>query len=142
MKRPDWTYLGWWRWKVVDHLRGEDLPTKLKAEEFGGGRYGNFLLADEISQYMCSVKNCGARAHASWSGCADENINRPLCPEHDVQINLLALFWWGDPRWEDKIKEYVEGMEKDIGRSIQESYYSPDSLARQLLEKINQGEAT
>lgn len=138
MNRPDFTYVGWWRWKLVVTLAGEDLPTKLNHEEFGGGRRGGFLRYDEIQQYMCSVQGCGRRAQASWSGCADENINRPLCPEHDVQINVMALVWWGDPQAPEKIKQYVESMEHDIDRPVEPWAYDTGTLYAQIAARLDE----
>lgn len=85
---------------------------------------------------MCSVADCGERAHASWSGCADQNINRPLCPEHDVQINLLALIWWGDPDWEEKMEKYVLDMEVDIERKVASWAYAEQPLYEMLLRRM------
>lgn len=135
--RPDWTYPGWWRWWAIGKLRGYDLETKLVPSEFGGGRRGGFLMLHEITQYMCSVAGCDRRAQASWAGCADQNINRPLCPEHDVQINLMVLYWWGDPNWEKKIREYVVEMEEQAARTVESWAYDPAHLLREIDQRLH-----
>lgn len=139
MKRPDWTYLGWWRTTIVERVQGQTLRTKLDPDEFGGGRIGGYLNYDEISQFMCSVQGCGARSQASWAGCADDNINRPLCPEHDVQLNFIVLFWWGDTDGKKKLDKYVEKMEKEIGREIQSWATDTDFLRQQMAIRIDPG---
>lgn len=118
---------------LVRHLTGEDLTTKLDSNEFGGGRHGIWNDPDDIRRFMCSVQGCGRRAESSWSGCADQNINRPLCPEHDIQINLLALLWWGDPEWHEKIMSYVEKINQDVGRHVEHWCYD-ETAAWQMME--------
>jgi len=140
VNRPDWSHRGWWRWYASTKIIGVDLETKLDPNEFGGGRVGTWINTDEISQYMCSTMGCSRRAYASWAGCADDNVNRPLCPEHDVQLNLLALHWWEAPQWHEKMTDYQEKVERDIGRKLESWCYDPDSLYRQMMEKMHQRE--
>lgn len=110
-----------------------DLESKLDPEEFGGGRCVGPYMVGEIEQFMCSVRGCGERSHASWGGCADNNVQRPLCPEHDVQLNELALAWWGDPDAAEKMAEYRAGVEHDIGRELDESkFLSMEELQHRL----------
>jgi hypothetical protein len=138
-RRPDWTYFGWWRTAIVERLQGHTLPSKLDPDQFGGGRIGGYLSYDEIRNFMCSVQGCGRRAQASWAGCADENINRPLCPEHDVQINFIVLFWWGDPDGKKKLDKYVEKMENEIGREIESWATDIEFLRQQMAIRIDPG---
>lgn len=138
MRRPDWTHRGWWRWRAVKQLVGETLTTKLDPNEFGGGRRGDWIDYADIQQHMCSLKGCGRRAQASWAGCADDNINRPLCPEHDVQINLMALAWWGDPQLREKMNAYVSGMEDDIGRPVERWAYDENHLWAELKHRLEE----
>jgi hypothetical protein len=115
-----------------------DLESKLDPQEFGGGRCEGPFLIGEIEQFMCSVRGCGERASASWGGCADANINRPLCPEHDVQLNELALKWWGDPKADEKMAAYRERVERDIGRPLkQECFLSDEELRERLWPALN-----
>lgn len=104
-----------------------ELPRKEFAHQFGGGRSRGVYLNEEIVEFLCSVAGCGAHAHASWAGCADNNIMRPLCPEHDVQLNVIALLWWGDPAAATKIDEYVQAIESDIGRRVERWAYDVES---------------
>lgn len=98
-----------------------DFEAKLDPKEFGGGRIGGPYMTGEIGQFMCSRKGCGRRSHASWAGCADGNVQRPLCPEHDAQLNLIAMIWWGDPNVDQKMNDYITSMEQEIGRTLDSS---------------------
>lgn len=138
MIAPNWDYI---RHCIAHWIRPTvDLETKLHSASFGGGRVNGVYMVGEIEQFMCSVQGCGDRSHASWAGCADQNIQRPLCAEHDVQINLMALLWWGDPRWNDKIEEYVKGVEQEIGREIDPIYYDADACLRFMAARVNKGD--
>lgn len=87
---------------------------KRRPEQFGGGRHRPYTPAG-VHRLLCSVAGCSRRAHAQWSACADGNVHRPLCPEHDVELNALALEWWGDPDRTTKIAAYRAQMEAEIG---------------------------
>lgn len=95
-----------------------DLPTKLDPTEFGGGRSRGVYTQGEIERLMCSRAGCGRRAHAAWSGCADGNVQRPLCAEHDIEVNRLVEEWWGSPEWETKIVDYANGVQGDVDRDL------------------------
>lgn len=91
---------------------------KLLPEEFGGGKSRGDYTADEVKEVLCSRSGCGRMGHATWAGCADDNIKRPLCPECDIDLNRLAMEWWGDPDWERKIVEYANQVEEEVGRKL------------------------
>lgn len=84
---------------------------------FGGGRRKPYTGAG-IRRLPCSRAGCTRRAHAQWSGCADGNLQRPLCAECDVHLNWLVLQWWGDPDAETKIVAYANDVEADVGRPL------------------------
>lgn len=67
---------------------------------------------------MCSYVDCGQRAYAAWGACADGNIHRPMCPEHDYACNLAALWMSGDPDADDKLDSYGLLLEERIGRPL------------------------
>lgn len=46
-----------------------------------------------IERLTCCIDGCNARARFSWQICADGNVNRPICPEHDVALNQLVMRW-------------------------------------------------
>lgn len=98
---------------------------KVDPEQFGGGRKSPPYTIPGIERLMCSRRGCGRRAHATWAGCADGNIFRPLCPECDVELNRVAMEWWGDPEWEPKIVEYANSVSEDIGRVLQLDWLVP-----------------
>lgn len=84
---------------------------------FGGGRRRPYTVAG-IHRLLCSVRGCGRQAWATWSGCADDNMHRPLCPEHDVELNAIASRWWGDPEAEAKLEHYRQLVEDDVGDAL------------------------
>lgn len=99
----------------------KDLPLKLDAAEFGGGRRRGYYTQAEIEQRMCAVAGCGRFAFATWGGCADDNVLRPFCAECDIELNWLVLEWSGDPDREAKIIAYVNGVERRLGRPIDDT---------------------
>lgn len=97
---------------------------KTDPAQFGGGRPATRppYTAAGISRLMCSRAGCGRQAYATWGACADDNVQRPLCPECDVALNVAALEFMGDPDIISKIGEYVETMEAKIGRRVAASW--------------------
>lgn len=93
---------------------------KNRPEQFGGGRPAAKQPYTEIGirRLMCSRRGCSREAYATWGACADENIQRPLCPECDVQLNELALAFMGDPDARGKLEDYKISVEKRIGRPL------------------------
>lgn len=89
--------------------------------QFGGGRApGRPPYSSEgIKRLLCARAGCGRRAHAHWGACADGNVQRPLCPECDFELNARVLTWFGDPDAESKLTEYRERLEDDAGRPLQ-----------------------
>lgn len=98
---------------------------KTLPEQFGGGRARGRpqYSAEGIRRLMCSRAGCGRRSHASWGACADENVQRPLCAECDVEVNRIMLDWIGDPDADEKMAAYVAQVEQDVGRRL----YAPAS---------------
>lgn len=91
---------------------------KRSPEEFGGGRREPYTTIG-IARLLCSRKGCGRRSYATWSGCADGNLQRPLCPECDFELNALVQTWWGDPDAETKLIAYRALLESNIGRPLE-----------------------
>lgn len=93
---------------------------KTDPAQFGGGRPADRppYSADGITRLMCSRAGCGRDAHATWGACADDNVQRPLCPECDVELNARTLTFFGDPDWADKMAAYAVKMERDCGRPL------------------------
>lgn len=101
--------------------RKNDLARKTRASQYGGGRpkgAGPYT-SQGISRVLCSRAGCGRRADHQWSACADGNVARPLCGECDVELNAVALRWWGDPNWLVKIRAYIERTEELLGRRLE-----------------------
>lgn len=96
------------------------MTIKQRAEEFGGGRALDRppYSAAGITRLLCARAGCGRRAHASWGACADGNVQRPLCPECDVEVNRIVLFWMGDPDLADKMDAYEARVAEAIGRPL------------------------
>jgi len=63
----------------------------------------------EITRLPCII--CGAPAFTTWQICADGNLHRPICAEHDVELNAMVLRWAQDPAAETKIAQYRADME-------------------------------
>lgn len=98
---------------------------KTRREEFGGGRerWRPPYSAGGIRRLTCSRAGCGRKAYATWGACADDNVQRPLCAECDVEVNRIVLDWMGDPDAIEKMAAYVAQVEKTVGRPL----YSPGS---------------
>lgn len=94
------------------------MTVKTDPAGFGGGRRYPPYTQRGLARLLCSKAGCGRRASAGWSGCADGNITRPLCPECDVDLNYLVLLWWGDPDADVKIVAYANKVEADVGRKL------------------------
>lgn len=97
------------------------MKQKVDPAEFGGGRRADRprYTADGIARLMCSRAGCGRQAHATWGACADDNVQRPLCPECDAALNDLVLHWLGDPFAEGKMVVYRGDMIEKIGRPLE-----------------------
>jgi hypothetical protein len=118
---------------VKRRFRGvTDLPTKRNPDDFGGGRIVGVILSGEETDFMCSRAGCSRPAHATWGGCADNNVYRPLCAECDVLLNYLTLLWWGDPLAQDKMRYYVAQVEADIGRPLEEDAWDITPLMERV----------
>lgn len=51
---------------------------------------------------------CGKPSAFQWQICADGNVYRGLCAEHDVELNAMVMRWaFGETR-EDAIRRYAE----------------------------------
>jgi hypothetical protein len=108
-----------------DEDRGTRIAgVKTDPVQFGGGRPAHRPPYTEagIARLMCSRAGCGRQAYATWGACADDNVQRPLCPECDVRLNVMALEFMGDPDIVSKIGRYVQTMEDKIGRRIAASW--------------------
>jgi hypothetical protein len=59
-----------------------------------------------IERLTCCIQGCTNKAKFTWSICADKNLLRPLCAEHDVALNEMAMrFAFGNTR-EDDLARY------------------------------------
>lgn len=96
------------------------MSVKLSPRHFGGGRPADRppYSAEGIKRLLCARAGCGRRAHASWGACADDNVQRPLCPECDVELNRVTLLWMGDPERNKKMVAYMKRVEEQIGRPL------------------------
>lgn len=105
--------------RVWRFLRPDDeLPLKVDPARFGGGKRRGIYTRGELADRLCSRAGCGRRAHATWAGCADSNVLRPLCAECDIELNRLAQQWWGDPAWEQVIVRYANEVADEVDRSL------------------------
>ena len=59
-----------------------------------------------VERLPCTVAGCQNRAHASWQICADNRLHRPICLDHDIELNRMVLRWMGDPEAETKMATY------------------------------------
>lgn len=80
--------------------------------QFGGGRKQEYTQAG-IERLYCCVAGCDRKAFAQWRSCADQQLNRPFCPEHDVELNARMLKWTGDPDWKIKTQLYLLRMQDE-----------------------------
>lgn len=95
-----------------------ELPVKTDPMEFGGGKTRGVYTQGEVERRLCSRAGCWRMAHACWSGCADDNVQRPLCAECDIDLNRQVLQWWGDPEWEARITAYANGVQAEVERDL------------------------
>lgn len=63
-----------------------------------------------IVRLKCCVKDCKQRAFTQWQICADGRIYRPVCVDHDVQINRIVLELMGVPDIEARMAAYEESL--------------------------------
>jgi len=103
----------------VSRRRTRDLPLKADPARFGGGRVRGGYTLEQIERLLCAVAGCGRAAWASWSACYDRNALRPVCPEHDVALNVAAAQVTGDPEGPAKLRAYAAGLEQDCGRPLE-----------------------
>jgi hypothetical protein len=76
---------------MAKRRHNKDLPVKLNPAEFGGGRRRGYYTQAEIEQLLCCRAGCGRFAIASWGACCDGNVQRPFCPECDLELNWQCL---------------------------------------------------
>jgi transcription elongation factor Elf1 len=50
---------------------------------------------------------CGERAFSTWSVCADNNVQRPVCKQCDVKLNALALEFFEHPNRKQLMLDYI-----------------------------------
>jgi hypothetical protein len=98
---------------------------KINPAEFGGGRKEPYTNA-EIVYRMCSKKGCLRGSYSTWQACADKNLHRPLCAEHDIELNKTALLWFGDPEWQEKIIAYAARVQSEIDRKLELLWLPPN----------------
>ena len=107
---------------------------KTDPAQFGGGRplWKPYTQAG-IERLLCSYAGCGQRAYAAWGACADDNVHRPMCPEHDYACNVAALWMSGDPEADEKLDRYGAQVEEAIGRKLDLE------VVRESLRQVNPG---
>lgn len=112
---------------------------KRQRDEFGGGRPHSAApySADGIRRVLCSRRGCGRRAYATWGACADDNWQRPLCAECDVELNELALRWIGDPQVDEKIAAYSQRVREAIGGPLDTDFRQGGFLPPGLTVVVN-----
>ena len=59
-----------------------------------------------IRRLKCCVSGCENRGEFQWQCCATGNLWMPLCVEHDIGMNQMALEYIGHPRTEALVEEY------------------------------------
>jgi hypothetical protein len=59
-----------------------------------------------IKRLDCSVKGCKNKAEFQWQICADNNLYRPICRKHDIEMNRVVLQFIKDPDKIKKMREY------------------------------------
>ena len=59
-----------------------------------------------IERMTCCVDGCTNKARYEWRICADGNMARPICPDHDVALNQLVMRWAFRDTREADIKRY------------------------------------
>lgn len=59
-----------------------------------------------LSRLKCIA--CDQPAVAQFQVCADGNVYRPVCSEHDRQINSAVLCLMGHPDVDTVMREYME----------------------------------
>lgn len=93
---------------------------KVRPAEFGGGRTRTRppYSAAGIRRLMCCRAGCDRPAYATWGACADDNMQRPLCAECDVELNWMALEWMGDPDLIEKMRAYEARVEETVGHPL------------------------
>lgn len=93
---------------------------KTLSEQFGGGRARGRppYSSDGIARLMCSRAGCDRKAYATWGACADDNVQRPLCAECDVEVNRIVLDWMGDPAAAAKMAVYEARVTETVGRPL------------------------
>ena len=53
---------------------------------------------------------CGNKAKQQWQICADGNVYRPICPECDIELNILVMDFMNVPDRVEKIRIYRETL--------------------------------
>lgn len=104
---------------------------KTDPSRFGGGRRGKPYQQLGIERLMCSYLGCWRRAYATWGACADDNIHRPMCPEHDYACNVAALWMSGDPDADAKLDRYGADLQAKTGRALDMD------VVREALRRVN-----
>jgi hypothetical protein len=84
---------------------------------YGGGRRQPYTELG-ILRLPCARAGCTRPAYATWSACADGNLQRPLCPECDVALNVMVLRWFGDPAADTKLAQYAWSVAERAGRPL------------------------
>lgn len=65
-----------------------------------------------IKRVKCCVEGCTQRGFASWQVCADKGTFRPVCIDHDVQINrmVMMLMYGPTPEVETIMEGYAASL--------------------------------
>lgn len=63
-----------------------------------------------VRRLACGFAGCEARAHASWSICANGNRHVPVCLEHDLALNRAALALAGFDNADELLAAYEEKL--------------------------------
>lgn len=93
------------------------MPPAIDRAAFGGGRRQPYSTIG-IARLPCARAGCTRPAYATWSACADGNLQRPLCPECDVALNVMVLRWFGDPEADTKLAHYQAHVAAAAGRPL------------------------
>ena len=65
---------------------------------------------EEIKKVPCF--RCGGMGNQHWNICADdENVNRVICVECDIELNKMVLIFMGF----DNVDNLIENYKKKLG---------------------------
>jgi len=67
----------------------------------------------ELKNQKCEVEGCSQPARYQWNCCADSNIWRRLCSDHDLELNVQLMTFMKVKGWKAKLKRYAAIVKRD-----------------------------